>query len=386
MFGLPRLTLGIIAICSLLHVVAWGFEHRAVAGADAAQEQMMRVLTQHPEACVDFAISGIQEELLDAIQPPQCDATHVLTEADHELVAASRELLANLNRIPILRLGYRPGRPTLGTLFASMWMHGDFFHLLGNMVFLLLAGSVIESFWGPARFAALYLAAGLAGTLAHHAMNVGDLAPMVGASGAISGLLGAFVVSYPRTRIKMGYLVWLLVFFRRGTFMMPAWAAIPLWGAQQLFGALYDPEGGVAYGAHIGGLGIGLLAGVLAFVMGMDSVPEREPQVAEPPPPAAPRPSVPRAPSVVAPIELEPIDLGPLQPAGDPLVAPDLLAPDDLQPPAALESPFVPPAMVGPLPSSRPPPAARRVSAYPDGIPLDFDLPAFEPQDPPVTD
>lgn len=296
-FGLPYLTLTIIAACTFIFFWTWRVEYMALADAERAGEHMADILTDDPTACVDFSLSGLPDTLLDMLRAPQCAPGHVLTQADRRLISASHELIRHVNRVPTLRMGYRPGSPSIGTLFANTWLHGGLFHLIGNMAFLLLAGSVIESFWGPWRFLVLYMLSGIAGTLLHHAMNLGDLTPLIGASGAISGLLGAFVVLYPRTRVQMGYLIWFVLYLRKGVFLMPAWAAIPLWAGQQLVGAAFFVDDGVAYGAHIGGFAVGVLGGIVAFALGFAAVPEREERTPAPPRSSMAAPSEePRAP------------------------------------------------------------------------------------------
>jgi len=147
------------------------------------------------------------------------------------------------------------------TLLSSMFMHGGWLHLAGNMLFLWVFGDNVEHRAGAIQFAAIYLATGVVGSLAQIWSDPTSPIPTLGASGAISGVLGAYLVLFPRNRVT--------VFVFRFVTQVPALAAIGLWIVFQLisgFGAAVvstDTVGGVAYLAHIGGFAAGLLAGFL---------------------------------------------------------------------------------------------------------------------------
>jgi membrane associated rhomboid family serine protease len=147
------------------------------------------------------------------------------------------------------------------TLLSSMFMHGGLLHLAGNMLFLWVFGDNVEHRAGPVPFLVAYLVAGLVGSLAQILSDPGSVIPTLGASGAISGVLGAYLVLFPRNRVR--------VFLFRVVTEVPALAAIGLWIVFQLisgFGATVisdETVGGVAYLAHIGGFAAGLVAGFL---------------------------------------------------------------------------------------------------------------------------
>lgn len=156
--------------------------------------------------------------------------------------------------------GFVPADPHLGALFTSMFMHGGWFHLIGNMLFLWLAGGALEDRWGRIFFPILYLVSGVVATLTHAGMHPQSLVPLVGASGAIAGLMGAFLVRLATTRIR--FFFWIYVF--RGTFYMPAYVALPLWLLQQFAMARSaGGAGGVAVWAHIGGFVFGTAVAIL---------------------------------------------------------------------------------------------------------------------------
>jgi len=152
--------------------------------------------------------------------------------------------------------------PTLVTLFTSMFSHAGLLHLGGNMLFLWIFGNNVEDAMGPVRFVVFYLLAGLAALALQVAIGPNSVVPTLGASGAIAGVLGGYIVLYPRARVLT--LIFLIIFF---TFIeIPAYLFLFIWFAQQaIFGAvdLTTPSGGgggVAYFAHVGGFAFGLLA------------------------------------------------------------------------------------------------------------------------------
>src|SRR5262249_48014732 len=124
-------------------------------------------------------------------------------------------------------------------------------------------GAVIECFWEAGPFLILYGVSAAAGTLAHHLASPGSMVPLVGASGAIAGVMGAFLVGHPRTRIKLVYAIWVLkpLVGRAG---VPAWILLPGWFLLELGFALFNNGDGVAYWAHVGGFLVGIAG---AFVM-----------------------------------------------------------------------------------------------------------------------
>jgi membrane associated rhomboid family serine protease len=140
------------------------------------------------------------------------------------------------------------------TIFTSMFLHGGWMHVLGNMWFLWLFGNNVEDVMGHVRFLVFYLACGLAAAAMQIFVDPGSPTPMVGASGAISGIMGAYVILYPRVRVQT--IFWVIIIFRAS---IPAWLMIGYWFALQVIGAGVDPVGGVAVWAHIGGFIAGIL-------------------------------------------------------------------------------------------------------------------------------
>ena len=139
------------------------------------------------------------------------------------------------------------------TIVTALFMHASWSHVLGNMVFLWAFGPQIEDAMNPRRYVAFYLAGGVVSMVAQIAVDPGSTVPNLGASGAIAAVMGAFLVTYPRDRIRT---VLFIGFFVRITFI-PAALLIGFWFLTQLvsFGVIADVQsGGVAYMAHIGGV------------------------------------------------------------------------------------------------------------------------------------
>ena len=150
-----------------------------------------------------------------------------------------------------------PSVPPWATLVTSMFLHGGWLHLLGNMLYLWLFGRGVESAMGAPRYLVFYLLSGIAAALTQAAADPGAEVPMIGASGAIAGTLGAYLVLHPRANVVI--FVWLFIFVR--LIAVPAVIVLGLWFLMQLASALDARSGapGVAFWAHVGGFVLGML-------------------------------------------------------------------------------------------------------------------------------
>lgn len=178
-------------------------------------------------------------------------------------VTASRHAVAALGAVPAVLLtdARLPINlqwiPRLASPFTSMFLHGGWMHLLGNMLFLWIYGDNVEDAMGHARYCVFYFLCGIAAVFAQALSDPSSPFPIIGASGAISGVLGAYLLLFPRARVLT--LVLLPFFFT--TLRMPAMLLLLLWFAVQLLSDLAVPDGGasVAFRAHIGGFLTGML-------------------------------------------------------------------------------------------------------------------------------
>ena len=192
--------------------------------------------------------------------------------------ASTSLMIQNLGLIPSRTVAYFAGEPVtfsqaLAPFLTSMFLHGGWMHLIGNMWFLWIFGDNVEDRVGHMRFVLLYLCCGLAGSLAHLVSNSSSTIPTVGASGAIAGVLGAYLITYPRAKV----LTLIPLFFFITTVEIPAYLFLFGWFAYQFFFGVVSlgPEGqmggGVAWFAHIGGF----LAGVPLMLWARSGRPER---------------------------------------------------------------------------------------------------------------
>jgi membrane associated rhomboid family serine protease len=162
---------------------------------------------------------------------------------------------------------FHPYHPTLVSYITADFLHGGWEHLIFNMWFLWLAGVVLEDAWGRVAYPIFYLVAGVVALVVHAGVFRGSFVPVVGASGAIAGLMGAFLARFPKTRIKMAWLWW----FRIYKFYVPAYVILPLWLAIQVtWGILTGSQGGVAYWAHVGGFAFGMVGAVILRASGLE--------------------------------------------------------------------------------------------------------------------
>ncbi len=157
--------------------------------------------------------------------------------------------------------GIVPDRLNLASVFTSMFIHGGFLHILGNMWFLWIFGRGIEDILGHAKYLVFYLACGVAAAFAHVLVNFNSTVPTVGASGAIAGVMGAYLVTFPRARIVT--LVPIIIFITTvdipAAFLLLYWFAIQFFNGVGSVGYSQASSGDVAWFAHVGGFITGII-------------------------------------------------------------------------------------------------------------------------------
>ena len=147
--------------------------------------------------------------------------------------------------------------PPLMSIISSMFMHGSIMHLLGNMLFLWIFGNNIEDYLGKVLFILFFLVSGTGAAFLHILFNLNSLTPVIGASGAVSGVMGAYLILYPKAKIKTLVFIFIIVTFVD----IPAGIFLALWFIFQFF---YTSSGGIAWLAHVGGFIAG--ASLIYFV------------------------------------------------------------------------------------------------------------------------
>ncbi len=270
---LPWVTFTLMGICILVHLLVTfgpGISETEIGENlnEAIEFWMTRPYLELPRQLQEQLLMGVPEDEFAAWQvilkqgagPPLSEAA--VAREQIELNTLVEQSFAGMEELPLRKYGLVPARTSILTLFTHMFLHVGWLHLLGNLFFLYLTGPFIEDVWGRPIFLGFYLLAGLtSGGL--FALHYSDLTiPMVGASGAIAGCMGAFLIRYWHINIKFFY--WIGFFFR-GTFKAPAWLLLPLWLLGELFAATMmdslDPggrSGGTAFWAHVWGFLFGI--------------------------------------------------------------------------------------------------------------------------------
>jgi membrane associated rhomboid family serine protease len=236
----------------------------------AAIERLVAVveyLGEHPYLAPPASIATrLGDEFLtelDKVRSQWAQAGHsprpeLVAQEQAQLDGLAEEALAALRALPSQRFGYVPAEPRVPSLLTSMFIHAGWLHILGNMLFLFLSGPFIEDLYGRPLFAGLYLLSGFAGLAAHVAKLPDSAIPVVGASGAIAGVMGAFLVRLWRARIHFLVLPIPILWMLRFKLLLPAFVVLPLWFAEQLWYGTVEEGAGVAYWVHIGGFLFGV--------------------------------------------------------------------------------------------------------------------------------
>ncbi len=240
---LPWVTFIIIAACFIVHIFISRSLDDHLTRVETRGRELLNYYFQHPYLEFDSDIQkmmfGEQTEVferqLDAYRRfPREDTLISQEEEQKELNRLTQMFREALNDIPYRKWGYIPAEQNLLGLLAYMFIHGGFLHLLGNMLMLYLMGPFIEDVWGRPIYTVFYLVMGVLAAFLYGTHYPDFQGPLVGASGAIAGVMGAFLIRYLRTKITFFY--FFFPFFR-GTFQAPAWLMLPLWLLLQLFNA-----------------------------------------------------------------------------------------------------------------------------------------------------
>jgi membrane associated rhomboid family serine protease len=268
---LPWVSFTIMGLC----VVAWLLSLTAPDNEEIIldrEKMALHYYFEHPYLALDEELKSYQYyqmlHLHDEQAAPLPPDTDTIRVEQKELDRLTARISEARDQIPEQRWGYIPTRARPVALISHMFMHAGFLHLLGNMFFFYLVGPYIEDVWGRPLFTAFYLAAGLVAVLgfAWKYPNIDE--PLIGASGAVSGVMGAFMIRYWDTKITFFY----TLFLKRwtGTFAAPAWLMLSLWFVRELLMAqgvwalMPGAAGNVAYWAHAFGFIFGV-AGALAI-------------------------------------------------------------------------------------------------------------------------
>lgn len=248
---------------------------------DAKADEIERFLADHPYLEVPAELRPLcTRELLDDLAKAKADSAArnetpipmVLREQQARLNEMTRQLFAAARRGPGETYGFVPAHPDPGRAISSMFVHGGWMHLIGNLLFLFATGPFLEDVFGRFLYLGLYLSSGLVAAYSHALLFPTSEVPLVGASGAIAGVMGAFLVRLGASRIKFLCIPILFLPFLRFTFFVRAVIVLPLWFLEQWVAAGYAETSHVATWAHIGGFAFGV---AFAFAIQISKLEEK---------------------------------------------------------------------------------------------------------------
>jgi len=255
---LPYLTIGLIAVNLVIWIITNSILNNQVNELEKLQEQLFTIVSEYgynlledPEM-MERLFMGDFESLNEKVE---AGGIIPLDSYDYERWQTTyNEYKEKRSNFVFDQLGFKPKEFNLLKILSSMFVHANFFHLLGNMIFLWMVGCNIEDDWSWKVFLGLYLISGVVACLIHAAVFPKSNIPLIGASGAIAGVMGAFMIRHYKTKIRFAYFFWF--FFKPfiGTFAIYAGIVLPIWFLQQILLAGWSAgETGTAYYAHIGG-------------------------------------------------------------------------------------------------------------------------------------
>ena len=279
----PWVTVVIIALNTVIFVVT--HQRMEAEGEQMAEAKIATLIlaATHP----DVTLTPSQQQFVDAFKRQNPDEFKNITkdpdfsvaeierpdallseDAAQEQATALGQKLDQLEQTSIdEQYAFIPHKHTAVSFITSMFLHAGWLHLIGNMWFLWLAGSVLEDAWGRGLYSGFYLLSGIVASLIFGVTARNPYVGAIGASGAIAGVMGAFLIRFPKTKIK--FFLW--AFLMRIRFKAPAYAMLPLWLADQFAGAFF-PSGPVAYWAHIGGFIFGACVALCLKKTGVEAI------------------------------------------------------------------------------------------------------------------
>ena len=287
----PYVTIGIIALNAIAFLATNSTIERETKEMGKVREHILVLAAAHPKT----PMNATEQKLVEGFRHSRAKTWDLLASPDHtpldawdvdmrtwteprceeEMTRLGAQLDQMQSESVLGRYAFYPSRRVPITYLTANFLHGGWLHLIFNMWFLWLAGAILEDTWGRPLYLAFYLVSGVAALWGYALVYPNGIIPVIGASGAIASLMGGFLARFPKTKIQLGFFYW-IVRPRLYRFHAPAYAVLPLWlGVQLLSGVMAGESGGVAYWAHIGGFGFGL---VLALILRYSGVEHRADQ------------------------------------------------------------------------------------------------------------
>lgn len=256
-----------------LNIIAF-FAVNTISGPNRAEarQAMIAALTflqEHPYLEVPESLTRvvpadlIRELKSERVEIPSASVREQEQAQFDELAATA---VSAYHQLPSFRFGFVPAEERPVTIVTSMFLHGGLLHLLGNMLFFYLSGPFVEDVFGRPVFAALYLTGGVAATFTYWVQHPSSWTPLIGASGAIAAIMGAYLVRFAKSKIEFLFIpLWFRPTYHM-RFFVPAFVVLPLWFVQQGIEMQSEASSGVAFSAHVGGFLFGAAAaGIIRF-------------------------------------------------------------------------------------------------------------------------
>lgn len=239
---------------------------------EARWNETVTFILAHPYLRIPAGLKAVMnEQALEELEQRRVAAPvpqgALVRSEQAELDRLAELAVAAYQELPSIRFGYVPARGNAFTLITSMFMHAGVMHIVGNLLIFFLSGPFIEDVFGRPLFAGLYFSGGIVAGLTYAARHGDSSVPLVGASGAIAAVMGAYLVRFLRSRIEFIWIPFLLRPRFNFRFFLPAFVVLPMWFGQQLLEMnLEDAGGGVAFSAHVGGFIFGVIVALVIKV------------------------------------------------------------------------------------------------------------------------
>ncbi|MFH1380419.1 MAG: rhomboid family intramembrane serine protease [bacterium] len=285
----PWLTLGLIAVNIIVFILVWPREKQFMR--DRVSHEEFKEITHQIIEIVNNKDSGLPEHIKAQLSSattseefPTPVVHEIFSEIEHRNILISPKTKYRWDliypRYAAFKISLKDESKSHFSIYYNysfskdsrifpniityQFLHAGILHILFNMIFLWLVGCNVEDRWGPILFTLIYLIGGIAAAATQITMYPDDNIPMVGASGSVAAIMGAFLIRHAAIKIRFWYFFMFFALFRSGTFYMPAWVAVPLWFSQQLLMGLMTLKTApsIGYWAHIGGFMFGAASGI----------------------------------------------------------------------------------------------------------------------------
>lgn len=291
----PVITIGLIVLNTLFFLLTYGKIEEQSRQEGEVKVHVLMLAALHPELKMPADLQKFvektrssQPKLWKYLQNPQrevadsWDAGIRMRDDSFDFQSEMDNLTSQFEQMEqtsiLDQYAFIPGQPNAVSYLTANFLHGGWLHLIGNMWFLWLAGFILEDTWGRLIYPGFYLLAGAFAMMVHGWSNPGSMVATLGASGAVAGLMGAFLARFPNLKIEMAWIWSLLFLFRMRVykFKAPAYWLLPLWLLMEVFyGSLFGASSGVAHWAHVGGFLFGAVVGFGIRASGLEHAAEK---------------------------------------------------------------------------------------------------------------